>query len=80
MIAGGASKELYPTSFALCICAPTGRLGDDVARVVDVVGIVARGADHDVGASVAIEQVRSRVTTQPVVAGLTAWAVRQAAS
>ena len=63
--------------FCPAICAPAGRPGDDVARVVDLVGIVARGADHDVGVCAAIEQIHSRATTRPVVASLTAWAVHE---
>ena len=61
--------------FCPAICAPTVRPGDDVARVVDVVRIVACGADHDVGACAAIEQIRSCATIRPVVASITVWAI-----
>ena len=36
---------------------PSGRLGDDVAGVVDDVGVVAGAAGHRVGARTAVEGV-----------------------
>ena len=50
-----------------CVGAAAGKLGDDIARVIDHIVIVARAARHLIGAGAAVDEVRGGIAEDDVI-------------